>query len=774
MALDREQVGLLFKLKADTSDATQALAQFKGTINNSIATMRSGIDDASRSILSSSGSIGSSVADLSAGLTGWAATAGVAFAAVAAGMVQLSLKTAEYAGQIKDLSDKTNLTTDTLQSLRLAATLSGQSFESISQTAVIFQRRMEEARTKGGELAETFKALGVNLKGPVDEAFRTTLERLSGVEDGAQKTATTVELFGRSGADLLPVIGQLNGSFQNLENRARQLGIVLSKDAIEKADEFGDQLDILKLQIGGVANEVGAFLIPALSGFVTTGGLVVTVLKNISTQAEGTRASVMRLMAAVVALMNPSTSGLAGQIAAGGGSSRGFQGPGLDENTGLPLTRLPDRTGAGAGRGGGGGRAAKEATVRLPIQDFDRMTADYFERLNKLADDSLKKLDRARERTAATQEAILKEIEQREIDSIKAQVDQRVISEEEGAARVAAVRVAAFARTEDALKAQLDQQTTDLAAAQAEATANQYNLTLGPVLAAKAAQLDAERNLTVQKLTQLQEERASIELEGNRQIEAARDADLQNLLRNAEEQKRIYQEVEKARRQFLSVDSLAAGIFGNAFSDALRRTGSELAAFQAVMAGFVTQTRQALSELPSLAEAGFGAMIEGATAMAEAFVLTGQTGPAAMRQLAAGVLGAIAKMAAQKAILNLALGIENLALAIMGVPNAGAAAAKHFIAAGIYGAIALATGAGARAVAPAGAGGGNTGGSGGSSDRDKRIIEQGGPLRGSQQPQIIIIRAETEPGVVVRKVVEDYRSNGASRQVLRRDMLGEG
>ena len=145
-----------------------------------------------------------------------------------------------------------------------------------------------------------------------------------------------------------------------------------------------------------------------------------------------------------------------------------------------------------------------------------------------------------------------------------------------------------------------------------------------------------------------------------------------------------------------------------------------------------------------------------------------------MRQLAAGVLGAMAKMAAQKAILNLALGIENLALAIMGVPNAGAAAAKHFIAAGIYGAIALATGAGARAVAPAGAGGGNTGGSGGTSDRDKRIIEQGGPLRGSQQPQIIIIRAETEPGVVVRKVVEDYRSNGASRQVLRRDMLGEG
>jgi hypothetical protein len=54
------------------------------------------------------------------------------------------------------------------------------------------------------------------------------------------------------------------------------------------------------------------------------------------------------------------------------------------------------------------------------------------------------------------------------------------------------------------------------------------------------------------------------------------------------------------------------------------------------------------------------------------------------------------------------------------------------------------------------------------------VIEQGGPLRGGQSPQVIIIRAETEPGVIVRKVVEDYRSNGPSRQMLRRDMLGEG
>ena len=773
MALDREQVGLLFKLKADTSDATQSLTQFKGTLNNSIATMRSGIDDASRSILSNTGSMGSSIADLSAGLTGWAATAGVAFAAVAAGMVKLSLATADYAGQIKDLSDKTNLTTDTLQSLRLAATLSGQSFESISQTAVIFQRRMEEARTKGGELAETFKALGVNLSGPVDEAFRTTLERLSGVEDGAQKTATTVELFGRSGSDLLPVIGQLNGSFQNLENRARQLGIVLSKDAIEKADEFGDQLDILKLQVGGVANEVGAFLIPALSGFVTTGGLVVTVLKNISTQAEGTRASIMRLIAAIVALMNPSTAGLASQIAAGGGISRGFQGPGLDENTGLPLTRLPDRTGAGAGRGGGGGRTPREQAVRLPIQDFDRMTAQYFERLTKLEEDSLKKLDQARERSAATQEAILKEIEQREIDSIKAQVDQRVISEEEGAARVAAVRVAAFARTEDALKAQLDQQTTELAAAQAEATANQYNLTLGPVLAAKAAQLDAERTLTVQKLTQLQEERASIELEGNRRIDEAREQDTQNLYRQIEQKRRAYQAM-----LLLFAGKLVEQGFSQQTSEAIveqqRTLGRQLTLWEQIRLEATLTANHLQQTIPAIG-ATFIDMKNAVADSLGAIIASFVAGKSSLRQAAAelfkAALAPLKEYLMKKARAHFAMGFAEIAMMNYG------GAAKHFFAGAALSAAAGLIDVGAAAIAGGGgASQGNIGPSGGQDTRNQgnRIIEQGGPLRGSQQPQIIIIRAETEPGVVVRKIVDDYRSNGASRQVLRRDMLGEG
>lgn len=122
-------------------------------------------------------------------------------------------------------------------------------------------------------------------------------------------------------------------------------------------------------------------------------------------------------------------------------------------------------------------------------------------------------------------------------------------------------------------------------------------------------------------------------------------------------------------------------------------------------------------------------------------------------------------MAAVKAIFALAEGFINLAL--FNFPAAAAA----FKAAALYGAVAVAAGVAGGAIAPASSAGGNFVQQG-RGQRGDRVIEQGDRQR--PEPQIIIIRAETEPGVVVRKIVEDYRGNGATRQVLRRDMLGDG
>jgi len=781
MALDREQAALLFKVRADSSEANAVLTRFREFVSKTVADLKAvgkapgdflrgfkegvtselknlgGLDDAIKRTRESMDDLrGSSLQNLAFGISG---IAGVT-AAAAAGLGALALKTADYAGEISDLSAKTTLTTDTLQSLQLAATLSGQSFEAVAESTVIFQRRIEEAKAGNKDLKATFDALGVSLSGPVDQSFRQTLERLSTVEDGSQKTAAAIDLFGRSGANLLPIMQQVGGSFQSLENRARDLGLILDAEAIKKADEFGDQIDILKVQLGGLANQIGAVVIPAIGNYVTGLSNAIALTKQ---AADSTRSYSDRLLDAaksaslLLSYLNPLPGGAASRLLLSP-DRQFFQGPGINELTGLPEgggVTLPTKT-------GGGGKGKEPKLPNLPIKDFSNLVDQYFAQLTKLEEEQFKRLEQARERSARVMEDILREQQDREIEAIRAQVDQRVITEEEGAARIAAVRVAAFARTEDQLVERIRDLDEQVTRAQTEAAARPFD----NILQRRAQALQAERDLVRQQLTLIQEERTSIEELGNQAIAAARDRDLQDLLDYANEQKKIYQDLAEARKQAEQLDPLSArSIFGDAFADTLRRTGSELQAFRALFVDVAQSLKQESADLGSITDTALNSFTQGLSAMVEQLILTGSTGPAALRQLTAAVLLNVAKMAAVKAIFALAEGFIQLAL--FNFPAAAAA----FKAAALYGAVAVAAGVAGGAIAPASSAGGNFVQQG-RGQRGDRVIEQGDRQR--PEPQIIIIRAETEPGVVVRKVVEDYRGNGATRQVLRRDMLGDG
>jgi hypothetical protein len=170
----------------------------------------------------------------------------------------------------------------------------------------------------------------------------------------------------------------------------------------------------------------------------------------------------------------------------------------------------------------------------------------------------------------------------------------------------------------------------------------------------------------------------------------------------------------------------------------------------------------------------FDSMAQGMGQIIEQFAMTGQIGAQAFRQLAASVVAGLAKQAAVKAIYELAEGFAALALAAFGVPNAGAKAAGHFKAAALFGAVSGAAVATGRAIAPGGASeSGGTGGrfvtGGGGQPQTISLIQ--GQQGNRREPQVVIIRAEMEPGVVIRKVADSYKENGEMRQLIRQDIL---
>ena len=188
----------------------------------------------------------------------------------------------------------------------------------------------------------------------------------------------------------------------------------------------------------------------------------------------------------------------------------------------------------------------------------------------------------------------------------------------------------------------------------------------------------------------------------------------------------------------------------------------------------LSQMSAGIGDLSSMALQAFDSMAQGMGQIIEQFAMTGQIGAQAFRQLAASVVAGLAKQAAVKAIYELAEGFAALALAAFGVPNAGAKAAGHFKAAALFGAVSGAAVATGRAIAPGGASeSGGTGGrfvtGGGGQPQTISLIQ--GQQGNRREPQVVIIRAEMEPGVVIRKVADSYKENGEMRQLIRQDIL---
>jgi hypothetical protein len=759
MALDRNQAGILFKIDVDAMDGAQQIELFKGVVSGASAEIRDqfsrmgssvqqSFSGATRSItsfgeklgeastnqlrgfLGQFGMVGDAASDMIPALSGSsAAMLGLAGASVAAGaaLAGAAIQTMDYTGTVDDLAQMTNLTTETIQSLQLAATLSGQSFEEVSQTAVIFQKKIEEAKSGNEELTATFKALGVDLNGPVDAAFRQTLEKLNGLEDGSLKTAVSLDLFGKSGSKLLPVMDQVGGSFDGLITRAQELGIVLSEEDIAKSNEFADKLDILSLKMKGITNDVGVGLINFLNDL---GDAFAEAFDPAAAEKMQAKLEEMQNKTRQEGTVNPDLRARLEGVDTGANAPNAMQ-VALEEARRKP-TGATTRT--------GGGAAKPEKLVSLPSGD-----------------------------------AIARAYEQ---------YRQMIANEEKvTAAQREKLRVEAIDGEEARLRDRLIQQDESIARARAEATAG-ARTGRADVLNAIVANLEAEKALTQKAIGEMEAARVRAMIRLNEAAKAntqKRIADEQ-----AAEEKRLDDEAMAYELHLERIDDLRAAadarrqaaleadpssplnIFGKAGQDAADKGAGIFGQLGASAKGALSDVTGEIPKVAEMMNGMFSGIANGLQNMIQGFILTGKLGGAAFKAMAAQVVSALASEAAVKAIFNLAEGFAALAA---GLPTK---AAQNFTAAKIYGVVAgvaAAAAVGMSAIGPGGGGGGDTQflsesrGGGGSTMR-----EQGNRR---SEPQVIIIRAETEPGVMVSKFVQDYRQNGEARGVLRRDLLGE-
>ena len=183
-------------------------------------------------------------------------------------LLELGRSAAEYGDQIERASRMTGVNTDALQKLSFAAGQSDISFDQLRLGLTRLSRSMAEAQQGNKAVAAAFQSVGIgatqlkNLK--VDEVLARVSDRFSQTQDGAAKTALAMQLFGRAGAELIPLLDQGSQKLDALGDRAQQLGLVLDEDTIRKSAALNEELKTLGAQTHMATIQMGLAFMPAL------------------------------------------------------------------------------------------------------------------------------------------------------------------------------------------------------------------------------------------------------------------------------------------------------------------------------------------------------------------------------------------------------------------------------------------------------------------------------------------------------------------------------
>jgi hypothetical protein len=150
---------------------------------------------------------------------------------------------ARLGSELKDLSDRTGVSTAALSEFKFAAEQSGASLNDVAAA----MRNMQDS-------------------GLDPARFDEVAASIAAIEDPTMRAQAAFEAFGkRTGSALLPMLGNL----KDLRERARELGLTMDPKTAEAAEQFGDAIDEVKASVSALAVQIGAALAPALTGLAT-------------------------------------------------------------------------------------------------------------------------------------------------------------------------------------------------------------------------------------------------------------------------------------------------------------------------------------------------------------------------------------------------------------------------------------------------------------------------------------------------------------------------
>ena len=194
--------------------------------------------------------------------------------------VRNTLKSGEA---MKELSDRTGLSVESLSTLQYQTKLSGGSVEGVATGIKAFSRVLTDAQHGSATAAEKLKILGITAKDfdPISKNLDLGIAKigrgLNALPTATEKQSAAMDALGKSGADLIPFFADLGDRFPELRAQLEATGQIMTTDFANAADAVGDGASSIGVAFQGLLIALAPVITKIAEGIIGIGAGFVTL-----------------------------------------------------------------------------------------------------------------------------------------------------------------------------------------------------------------------------------------------------------------------------------------------------------------------------------------------------------------------------------------------------------------------------------------------------------------------------------------------------------------
>lgn len=213
---------------------------------------------------------GKGASGLGSKLATFGKVAGASFLAVTAGATAFAVKSAstfaKVGGEVLKLKRFTGATAEEASRLRFAGKMAGLDVDVLTKSLGLLSKNV--VGTKLDKLNLGLKDASGKAK-PLHEDLLNLANRFEKMPDGAEKTALAMQLFGKSGAAMIPFLNKGAAGIAELEKQSDKYGATLNGKDLDAVKESTKNHRLFSAAMEGVQIQIGRYVLPIMTTWVT-------------------------------------------------------------------------------------------------------------------------------------------------------------------------------------------------------------------------------------------------------------------------------------------------------------------------------------------------------------------------------------------------------------------------------------------------------------------------------------------------------------------------